>query len=128
MEQLNDDRFIRELMHESRLEITSESFERQLMQKITSETKKRSIANSLVLYVVIFLTTDMILFALIKLLNLNILFLSAGVNDIKNKALNGAKAFDNGFAENAIIVCIFFSLFLLFYIIREIASHADVRH
>jgi hypothetical protein len=72
MEALNNDRFLKDILQNSRKEITSPHFEDMMLQKILASDKKRRRVKNLMLYALIFLSADAIMFTLYKLFNLGL--------------------------------------------------------
>lgn len=70
MNELHNDRLLKDIVQNSRMEITTPDFEEMMMRKILAHDKKRKAAKNILLYAVIFLAVDAILFTLLKLLNL----------------------------------------------------------
>jgi len=72
MDTQRTEKFTREILAKSKLELTNPDFSNSLMNKIRKEKKKQIIIHDLVLYSLIFISIDTIIFALLKIMNIKI--------------------------------------------------------
>ena len=122
MDKLNNDRFAKEIMQNSRLEITTANFDQLLMRKIMAESRKRNLASNILLYILIFISVDVILFAILKLLNVNTSGLTNGLALLTNKVSFLVKTANNTFADNQVLVYAIICVLFLFSIIKGLIS------
>lgn len=72
MDSTNVDKLTKDILGNSKLELTNPDFNNLLMNKIKSESHKQSILHNIVLYFLTFLSLDAIIFALLKLMHIRI--------------------------------------------------------
>jgi len=72
MDNTNVDKLTKDILASSKLELTSPNFDSILMNKIKIESRKQSIFHNTALYFFIFISIDVIIFSLLKLMHISI--------------------------------------------------------
>lgn len=85
----NIDHLTRDILLESKLELTNPDFESLLMNKIRSEEQKKSTYQNVILFFVRFITLDAIIFSLSKIFGINISDISSGIDIFSNGITTG---------------------------------------
>lgn len=72
MDEIHVEKITKDIISNSKLELTNPDFNNLLMQKIRSESYKQSLIHNLVLYFLIFISFDAFVYALLKLMKFTI--------------------------------------------------------
>ena len=122
MEELNNDRFAKEILQNSMMNLTNMDFEKLVMQKVKAESRRRNIIHNGVLYLSIFVAIDAFIFAILKLTNFNMSYFSSGLTIHLDKAVSMVKLTGLSGLLNHSLAIYFFAFVLLMLIMKMIDS------
>jgi hypothetical protein len=80
MDELHIDKFTRDMMAGSKLELTNPGFDRLVMNKIVLANQLTSVVQNTVLYVLMFLLIDALIWVLLKFMDIRITEITVGLN------------------------------------------------
>lgn len=123
MKNINNDLFAKEMMQNSRLEITNANFDKIVMQKIQAESRRHNLISHSILYLVIFISIDSILFVILKLMHINITACGSGLTLIIHKTLFFMKETSTSVMENSVVICFFTTVILFSALLKMIAAN-----
>jgi len=103
MENLTKDKITSDILCNSKLEIKNSDFNNIVMNKILLETRKPKIFYNGVLYLLIFLLLDTLIFVIFKLFNINIIIFSTETGSFVNDTIVNLCALKDLIFENSII-------------------------
>lgn len=87
MDKESADKLTRDILAKSKLELTNNDFSNLLMDKIRNKKRKQAIIYNIVLYFLIFISLDAILFVALKLMNIRITEIALKINSFSHGTL-----------------------------------------
>lgn len=93
MDNSNIDILTKDILSESKLELTNPDFENLLMSRIRLERRKKVIFHNFGLFFIIFITLDAIIFSLSKIFGINIADVTSGIGVLSTGINNGIQTF-----------------------------------
>jgi hypothetical protein len=116
MDNTNIDRFTKEIISGSKLELANPNFNKTLMDKISTENRKRIIYTNIKYYSLMFIAIDATIIVLLNLVGIRI-------SDIPLKMSSFSRAFENLSANTGHLLFIYFGVLLaIIFIINKISS------
>jgi len=88
MDMESKDKLTKDILANSKLELTNPDFNNLLMNRIRNERRKQVLVHNIVLYSLIFMSIDAIIFALLKLMNIRITDITIKINSFSHGTSN----------------------------------------
>jgi hypothetical protein len=105
MDNANIDKLTKDILANSKLELTNYAFNNMVMNKIRHENRKQSISHNIGLYFLIFITYDTLIFSILKLMNISL----TGINLKIDAFIHGIFfSIQNGFSNIGHFIFIYF--------------------
>jgi len=117
MDNSNIDKLTKNILAESKLELTNPDFNYLMMNKIRFESRKKIVFHNIGLFILIFITFDALIFSIFKILSINI----AGINlKIGNFIHNEVLSIQNDFSNiGQLLITCFLVLAIVIFVLNN---------
>ena len=122
MENLNTDKITKKILNKSKLEINNHDFNKLVMNKIISKTHRQRISYNSIMYLMVFILTDLGILFILKLFNISILKNSSSSVSILDTLFTPLMSIKSIIIENSIVQ--YSGIFILvFFLLNRITTY-----
>jgi hypothetical protein len=113
MDNSNIDDLTKDILSDSKLELTNSDFENLLMSKIRFESRKKVIFQNFRLFLIRFITLDAIIFSLSKIFGINITDITTGIDVLSTGINTGIQTIFSNYGYLILIYFIILSIVII---------------
>jgi hypothetical protein len=113
MDNSNIDDLTKDILSDSKLELTNSDFENLLMSKIRFERRKKVIFQNFRLFLIRFITLDAIIFSLSKIFGINITDITTGIDVLSTGINTGIQTIFSNYGYLILIYFIILSIVII---------------